>query len=174
MFLASLPSSIALHSDLGPEDIWFDVDEGALQDAFLNVLFNARDAIDMHRGNGKISVRLEAVQEQLFITIDDEGPGFGGESLAKASEPFFTTKPQGKGSGLGLAMVSTFLNQCSGTLDIKNRPQGGASVRLLMRNPTEADAGLPPYRAEELHCRFVEARLKGPRLPANRAACPGR
>ena len=139
LFLSSLPPHITLEADLGRKDIWFELDQGALQDAFLNVLFNASDAIQMHKGQGKISVSVEkittTVGADLKITVSDDGPGFDDAVLVNASEPFFTTKPQGKGSGLGLAMVRGFVEQCNGTLDIANRPDGGAQISLTIREP---------------------------------------
>ena len=136
LFSASLSSSININLELGDEEIISQVDEGAFQDAILNVLFNARDAIETHHGEGKITVsaKIENTDEDekktVCINITDTGHGFSEDVIAKAKEPFFTTKPQGKGTGLGLSMVNTFLEQSAGELELSNTQDGGGQVCL--------------------------------------------
>ncbi|MBB1492262.1 MULTISPECIES: PAS-domain containing protein [unclassified Paracoccus (in: a-proteobacteria)] len=112
------------------------LDPGSLQDSLLNLILNARDAISgTGAGSGSThgAIRLSArVRGRwLELTVIDSGPGFAPEALARATEPFFTTKP-GQGSGLGLPMVYDQTKLAGGTLRLDNAPGGGARVRLRL------------------------------------------
>ena len=118
------------------------LDAGSLQDALLNLILNARDAIGP-RG-GEIAVRIAALRDTwLDITVEDDGPGFTPEALLRGADPFFTTKG-GEGSGLGLAMVYDFAKLAGGTIRLSNRPEGGA--RVILRLPLR-----PVAAASESH-----------------------
>jgi len=133
---SSLNDSIVLELQLPAGDLIATVDEGALQDVVLNILFNAKDAIEMTSGQGRITLHADidgsSVERAgtLRITVTDTGDGFSDEALECATEPFFSTKPQGKGSGLGLSMVRSIVDQAGGTLQIGNLPGAGARVAL--------------------------------------------
>ncbi|WBU60653.1 PAS-domain containing protein [Paracoccus albus] len=106
------------------------VDPGQLQDSILNLILNARDALDGQPG--EIKVKARAAAPWLEIIVTDTGPGFTPEALTRATEPFFTTK-QGQGSGLGLAMVFDQTKLAGGTLHLSNRGETpGARARLRL------------------------------------------
>lgn len=115
------------------------LDPGSLQDALLNLVLNARDAVGP--GGGRITITARAMGETwLEITVADTGPGFSPEALERGLDPFFTTKGGG-GSGLGLSMVYDHARLMGGTVRLANRPEGGALVTLrlpLRRAPAEA------------------------------------
>ena len=99
---AALPPGITLemHDLTGGARLMLDA--GKLQDSLLNLVLNARDACG---SGGRIAVRAMAIRQTwLEIVVSDTGPGFSEAALARALDPFFTTKGDG-GSGLGLAMV---------------------------------------------------------------------
>lgn len=137
----SLPSSIVM--DLPPADgeCWAIADPAQLENAVVNLAFNARDAMP-DGGRLEISSRLrhldrpdrfdEAVPagDYLELVVADSGGGFGAEAAARAFEPFFTTKDQG--SGLGLSMVYGFVKQSKGFIRIDSRPGDGARVVILL------------------------------------------
>ncbi len=77
-----------------------------------------------------------------FVRVDfvDDGPGMAPEVLARAWEPFFTTKPAGKGTGLGLATVYGFVKQSGGNASLESRPGAGTTVTLAL--PKGAPSGL--------------------------------
>ena len=74
------------------------------------------------------------VGETLVVAeIDDCGHGIPEDRLPKIFEPFYTTKPTGKGTGIGLSVVKTIVDLHGGTIDIRNLPDGGARVTLMFR-----------------------------------------
>ncbi|MCV2446062.1 PAS-domain containing protein [Paracoccus sp. DMF] len=106
------------------------LDPGALQDALLNLILNARDAM---QGKGRIGLQARTAGRWLEITVTDSGPGFSDEALARATQPFFTTKGS-KGSGLGLSMVYDQVKLAGGTLRLANLAQGAqVAIRLPLR-----------------------------------------
>jgi len=135
LFRASIDDTIEVVLNLPADEIEACLDEGAFQDAVLNVLFNARDAIEGTRGAGTIFIDLDILdgpERRIEVRVRDTGPGFSEEALQHGQEPFFTTKPQGKGSGLGLSMVRNFIDQSDGELLIGAGEEGGAEVRLIV------------------------------------------
>ena len=122
-------------------------DPGQLESAVLNLALNARDA--MPRGG---TLTLSAHQrERLHLTrsggdtviveVSDNGEGMNREVIARALEPFFTTKAAGKGTGLGLSMVYGFVRQWGGDVRIYSELGVGTTVRLLL--PAAAQPGTP-------------------------------
>ncbi len=113
------------------------VDPGEVDSSLLNLVTNARDAMT---GGGEIIVatrNVQRVNEQkavgfVELSVRDNGHGMSPDVLQKASEPFFTTKPQGKGTGLGLSSVGSFAQQAGGMLEIESQPGDGTAVRLLL------------------------------------------
>ena len=105
------------------------LDAGGLQDALLNLIFNARDAIGAQPGAICISAMPQGVT-WLQITVTDTGPGFSDAALNEALNPFFTTKGQ-EGSGLGLSMVYDIVKLSGGQVNLRNTADG-ARVELLL------------------------------------------
>jgi PAS domain S-box-containing protein len=112
-------------------------DENQLENAILNLAINARDAMP-HGGTLTIetgSVRDDGCDvepgEFVCIAVTDTGIGMSAEIAARATEPFFSTKPFGKGTGLGLAQVYGIARQSGGTVRIESREGEGTCVRLL-------------------------------------------
>jgi two-component system NtrC family sensor kinase len=108
-------------------------DSSQLQQVFLNMLVNAADAMD-GKGTITISSRKVMEDEMPFVEIEftDTGPGISGENMEKIFEPFFSTKPVGKGTGLGLAVSHGIIQEHKGRIFMKSEPGHGASffVRL--------------------------------------------
>ena len=148
MAAPQLPEGVTLDCDCGRLDAPVMIDSGYLQDSLLNLILNARDAIG--DGPGRIAVDLQPRGGQwLEITVSDTGPGFTPEALEQALDPFYTTKRDGAGSGLGLSTVYDFAQLSGGQVKIANAPEGGA--RVTLRLPLRKAAPVPaPTPAERL------------------------
>jgi len=118
------------------------VDPGQLDAALVNLAINARDAMP-RGGRLHISARVGAIEsgdatgdakpgQYIVVAVRDTGFGMTPDVLARALEPFFTTKGQGKGSGLGLSMVYGFVTQSGGHLNIESRLGYGTNVELYL------------------------------------------
>ncbi|HEX8790121.1 MAG TPA: ATP-binding protein, partial [Polyangiaceae bacterium] len=119
-------------------------DETSLDQAIINLVINARDAIT---ARGKITVTTRNVTlgsdavrqgaqsegDYVMIEVADTGSGIPPEVLRRIYEPFFTTKPAGKGTGLGLTMVYAFVKQCGGHLEVQSQLGQGTAFRIYLR-----------------------------------------
>ena len=138
-----LPASITLRHHVSPGMPCFECDRTLLETALLNLVINARDAMG---GRGSLAILVAEAElptgRQLpnnamapgrfaRIQVFDTGPGIPPDLLGRVTEPFFTTKPIGKGSGLGLAMVKGFSEQSGGGLEIASSPRGTEMVLYL-------------------------------------------
>ncbi|MCV2881914.1 PAS-domain containing protein [Actibacterium sp. XHP0104] len=133
---ASLPEGVTLDIRPAPLDTPILIDAGGLQDSLLNLVLNARDAIGKQPGQITLQTQTHGDTWIEFI-VRDTGPGFSGEALKHALDPFFTTKG-GEGSGLGLSVVYDLTKLAGGRCTLSNAPDGGAmvSLRLPLRRPT--------------------------------------
>jgi PAS domain S-box-containing protein len=126
-------------------------DAGELEAALVNLALNARDAMP-EGGHLRITARERTVGpgaavapgSYVSFVVEDDGCGMPRDVLARALEPFFTTKEAGKGSGLGLSMVYGFARQSGGLVNIDSRPGQGTRVEVLLpaaAAPEEAAEG---------------------------------
>lgn len=129
---AAVGDKVAIRAEVAPTvDAPMMLDTGSLQDALLNLILNARDA--MAPDGGTIDIRVDSLRDTwLRFRVADTGPGFSREALDHALEPFFTTKSGDLGSGLGLSMVYDFAQLAGGRVRIGNRASGGAEVTLML------------------------------------------
>jgi len=135
------------------------IDANQLELAILNLAVNARDAMPQG-GTLSISARLETVSETsqalaagsyVCLSIVDQGTGMDAETLAHATEPFFTTKGAGKGTGLGLPMVHGLAAQSGGRLQLKSSIGTGTTVELwLPTAPTDASSAASAAAVKEV------------------------
>ncbi len=98
-----------------PEGLQCKGDSQRIIQVFVNLLSNARDASPNH---SRILLEGKALNSQLEFSVTDEGPGVPEEIKEQILEPFFTTKEPGEGTGLGLAMVYSIINDHKGSIDI--------------------------------------------------------
>jgi PAS domain S-box-containing protein len=123
-------------------------DRGQLDTALINLGANARDAMP-DGGTLILSAKAEQVQgpeehiaallpgDYVRLDVSDDGHGMNAATLARVTEPFFTTKPLGAGTGLGLAMVKGFVEQSGGGLTIASAQSIGTTVSLWLRQATD-------------------------------------
>ena len=102
-------------------------DQDQLQQLFLNLFLNARDAMP---DGGKISVRSVQTADEIRVEISDNGMGIDEADLKKIFDPFFTTKPAGKGTGLGLAVCYGIITAHGGRIEALNNSGGGTTFLI--------------------------------------------
>ncbi|MDO8236360.1 ATP-binding protein [Citrobacter werkmanii] len=135
----SLPATLTLEIEAQSPawPAWIDVSQ--LENAIINLVMNARDAMDGQAGTIKIRTWNQRVtrsdgrkQDMVMLEVADQGCGMSQEVKAQVFEPFFTTKQTGSGSGLGLSMVYGFVRQSGGRVEIESAPGQGTTVRLQL------------------------------------------
>jgi PAS domain S-box-containing protein len=112
---------IALRPDVGSQPRLVVGDHAELEEMFINLLLNAREATPP---GGAISVDVEGADDQVMVAVSDTGPGVPAELLERIFDPFFTTKPDG--TGLGLAICTSIAAGHRAKLRVANRSGGGA------------------------------------------------
>lgn len=140
-------------------------DKTQLETAILNLVVNARDAMP---AGGSLVIAAEHARQPLpeamagrdyvQLTVRDTGIGMDHRTRAAATEPFFTTKAPGSGTGLGLSMVDGLVAQLGGTLEIDSAPGEGTEVRLILPVAKEKAARAEPQGT------FAEAKRSSGRV----------
>lgn len=116
-------------------------DDSAVLNALMNLISNGVDAMD---GTGSLVLRTRDLEDgRIEIQVTDTGSGMPPEVLEKALEPFFTTKPIGKGTGLGLALVYATVQAHQGHLDIRSTVGKGTTVSVILPATIEARSKPP-------------------------------
>jgi signal transduction histidine kinase/ActR/RegA family two-component response regulator len=97
------------------------LDGHQMQQVFMNILNNARQAIDARSGPGHVQVTTENVEPRMRITFEDDGAGIPEENISKLFIPFFTTKEIGQGTGLGLSFCYGVVSEHGGTIQVESK-----------------------------------------------------
>jgi two-component system cell cycle sensor histidine kinase/response regulator CckA len=142
VILQTMPKSVELDADI-PNDLWMVTgDATQLQQVFMNLCLNARDAMP---NGGTLSIRARnvlleegdiasnlglAAGPYLFVEVSDTGTGIPPEIQAKVFEPFFTTKEMGQGTGLGLSTVAAIVRNHGGRINLYSEVGRGASFKV--------------------------------------------
>ncbi|MDP8914394.1 MAG: PAS domain S-box protein [Pseudomonadota bacterium] len=144
----AIGSEVHVDLVLDPTVEYARCDANQLENALLNLALNARDAMP---GGGSITLSTSRVSldtaadlaagDYVQLMVTDTGAGMPPEVLARATEPFFSTKPPGKGTGLGLAQVYGIARQSGGALRIESMPGHGTTVRILLPEASAEVAG---------------------------------
>jgi len=108
------------------------VDPHQVQQVFLNLLNNARQAIEAHQPNGCIRISTETYGQLIRIVFQDNGPGISEANLSKVFDPFFTTKEVGKGTGLGLSLCYGIIKEHGGAITVRSRQGEGAAFEIVL------------------------------------------
>ncbi len=132
-----------LQKDLAPVLI----DPGQLQEAIINLVVNAVDAME-ERGELTVETRADERSGEVLIAISDTGKGIPPEAMSLLFEPFFTTKKVGKGTGLGLAIVHGVVTSAGGRVEVASQPGRTVfTVRLPAAAAVPARSAAPTERA---------------------------
>ena len=126
------------------------IEKSQIQQVFVNLFMNSIQAMAQgghlrvrtflqrlgeshHEEGSRTSTQFFRGDTVVVTEIEDSGPGIPQENLAKIFDPFFTTKPSGVGTGLGLPVSKKIIELHGGTMQIGNRPEGGARVTIMLR-----------------------------------------
>jgi len=159
---ASVSVNVTVDVRMPKSDLTVFCDPGQLLNAILNLILNANDAIVAKGEVGTVSIRVEAEVEKLCIVVKDNGIGMSEELVAKSTDPFFTTKQDTNGTGLGLAMVQAFANDNNGELLIYSTEGIGTKAVLVLPvgkeidQPIKDDTALQAQQSEPAHILIVE------------------
>jgi signal transduction histidine kinase len=138
------------------QDPWMvNVDPKVAENALLNLILNAQDAMP---GGGKLEIKTENISHSIDdnrslaiklapgryvrLSVRDDGEGIPEERLQQIFDPFYTTKPVGGGTGLGLSMVFGFMHQSGGTVEVQSEVADGSTFRLYFPAATSNDNNL--------------------------------
>jgi PAS domain S-box-containing protein len=135
-----------LETDLPPALPRVVAEAGELGQVFVNLLVNAAQAIP-EGGGGEVRVEAGAEGGEVVIRIRDSGVGMPPEVLARACEPFFTTRDVGSGAGLGLAVAHGIVTAAGGRLELESAPGRGTCATVRLPAAPEAAAAAPPVAA---------------------------
>lgn len=145
---ASVPGSTRIVTELAPGPAVVMADPVQLQQALLNLTANASEAMSP---GGTMTISTRRAAGHAILEVRDTGAGMDQETLARAAEPFFTTKELGR--GLGLAAATGIAAQHGGQLEIRSAPGAGTAVTLSL--PLAADAGDGEHRRSAVDARTV-------------------
>jgi two-component system NtrC family sensor kinase len=120
-------SNIQIETEFDAELPKTMLDPHQVQQVFLNIINNARQAIEAHQPTGKIKITTQKCGLNARVTFQDNGPGIPEANLAKVFDPFFTTKELGKGTGLGLSLCYGIIQEHGGTITVRSKPGQGAA-----------------------------------------------
>ncbi|MEA9706259.1 response regulator [Xanthomonas campestris] len=151
MLRRSIGENIALELQLAEAPLVAIADANQLENVVLNLVINARDAL---QGHGTIRIRSAPHTayndpeledgDYVAVNVIDDGSGIDPAILSQVFEPFFTTKPIGEGTGLGLSMTYGFARQSGGTARITSTLGSGTTVALLLPRGLTVGEALPP------------------------------
>jgi PAS domain S-box-containing protein len=155
----TLGEDVTLDASIEDGLLAVEADPTQIEQVLMNLVVNARDAMP---GGGKLVVDLANEDAEgdprVRLTVRDRGHGMSAEVLERAFEPFYSTKPKGQGTGLGLATVYGIVTQAGGSIDIDSQPGGGTTVSVLFpacesrppERPRRVEPAGPPAGGETI------------------------
>ena len=121
---------IDLRLEAPPGGPQVEADADQLGQVLLNLLLNAADALDGRPG--RVVVTVEPRPGEALLRVEDSGPGIAPEVQARLFEPFFSTKPAGQGTGLGLAVCRDLVREHGGRIELRSEPGRGTTVEVTL------------------------------------------
>lgn len=157
---STLGSRIAMEIVVDPDACPIKVDVAELELALINVSLNARHAMP-GEGRLRITARNEGASEdgttRVVVAVEDSGVGIPADVLPRVFEPFFTTRLNGAGSGLGLSQVHGFCAQAGGSARVASVPGQGTVVEMIL--PAEARQSVAPMAQAVAHVERLVGRV---------------
>jgi two-component system NtrC family sensor kinase len=132
-------SNVTLNTNFQSNLPSLEVSLSELQQVFLNLINNALDAMEKTGGTLNISSKLE--EDDVVVTVEDNGPGIPKANLGRIFDPFFTTKQVGKGTGLGLSICYGIIKKMGGEIEVRSTVDVGTTfyVRIPLRKKEEKE-----------------------------------
>ena len=109
---------------------------GQVDQILMNLLTNAAQAMGSQGGTIRLSAKVQ--DDQVLLTVSDDGPGIPADVLPRIFDPFFTTKDVGEGSGLGLSIVHGIVERHGGQIDVDSKPEQGTTFTVSFPRPDKA------------------------------------
>jgi len=136
---------IRFETVFGTEEVIVRADRSQLEQVVMNLAVNARDAMP---DGGTLTIAALSDGQFATLSVIDDGVGMDENTVARIYEPFFTTKPVGEGSGLGLSTVHGIVGQSGGTIEVESAPGAGTifTIRLPLAHPLPTGPILPVAR----------------------------
>lgn len=122
------------------------VDPNQIGQVLLNLAANARDAMP---GGGRLSIATGNRGDRVTLVVEDTGVGIKEEELDRIFDPFFSTKPLGKGTGLGLATVYGIVKQSHGDVEVESQPGSGSRFTILLPASSQAQQPIEQKNSSE-------------------------
>lgn len=177
LLTSMVPRQLKLTTTFPSSPCWIRIGKTAMTQIAFNLIQNAADAM-RSQGSGSIHLSIEPINSQAAeLSVSDTGPGMSEEVRRRCLEPFFTTKPRGVSTGLGLALVHGLVRDALGTIDVVSAPAKGTIFKLRLhqmpdpRSPQHGPAGVAVLDiadartramvAEELRRMSIEVRIHG-------------
>ena len=158
-----LPAIIELETEgLEPGLWWIEADAAQMNQVLMNLVVNSRDAmpeggtlrVQISSGTLYVSEDLVAAdapsREAIVLTVEDTGQGIDSENLPRVYDPFFTTKPRGRGTGLGLSVVHGIVEAHGAQMSLHSELGSGTSISISFPTASREDAGSAPVVEEPI------------------------
>jgi len=137
----TVPATLAIEADVTSDPVTVEGDRGQLVQALLNIVLNARDALE---GVGTIRIGLRTGEGIASLTVEDDGPGMDEQTRLRIFEPFFTTKAAGSGTGLGMAITYGIVQGHHGKVLVESTRGTGTTFRITLPLATGVPFGDSP------------------------------
>jgi PAS domain S-box-containing protein len=113
------------------------IDPGQIQQVFLNLIVNAEYSMKKTDKPGELKITTKIINDKITVSFRDNGLGISEENMKRLFQPFFTTKPVGEGTGLGLSLSRSIIAEHSGTLSVESKMNEGAT--FIIELPVKKD-----------------------------------
>jgi signal transduction histidine kinase/CheY-like chemotaxis protein len=138
MMRSTLPANININFDYDvPVKVSGDITQ--MQQIIMNFCTNARDSIGRKNGQINITSKFNPLKKNVQIVIEDNGEGISKELQAKIYEPYFSTKPVNKGTGMGLSIIQSIIQQMQGKIELFSEEGKGATFIITLPTNSQVD-----------------------------------